>query len=1396
MTPGAEVPLATFDDLEDAVLEVIFAHCCRVQPAGAGGSEAPPTYRHNPALPLACRRWADVYTQSSILWEELRLDWEVVFAQWPRRMPYATLGAALQPAAHWVSRRLPHTRRLLFSGCQAIQLPEVLTVLTERFPGGLCSPRLLDISLLDVRGTVGATLPPLLRRCTALQALTLACPARAAGLSHAFTLEGAALAGLGCLPQLASLDLLVDKMGGSTADVAAALPGLTRLCLRCRMESAALAPELLEGLSQLRRLELDTVRVAQFTPRLAQALAQLTHLACTDVLAAQPRRRAGIQLWVGLRHLASLRELRLERQVGAGLPANALACRQLQGLTLLGCEARDWPTAPYSYTGEGGCVGSLASLHLESLRLAAPIPFALWKLLAPGLMALTWRSVRRGLNGVVLMDEQDLNEALEVPQELAYLTSLRELRLEYARLDGLPPAVQALTRLTRLSLEGNRVAALPLGQYLTGLQALSLANCQLEALPEGLAACSRLRDVSLASNAGLAVSPAAAAELSRSLLHLERLQDGVTFYSEDSAVVVFESLEAANKRAALLWPGMRRRYPENGRPDLDPDRCDDGLDDDDDEAEENETEGGSGGKPDGEADDPADTPEIPVPRVSDIRELPTSYLAMRPPWRVALLAAVLLAAAKPGSAFRPADPLPPSDCSCNDKVSAVVCGSSGRLFDNSCRLECAQEQLLGTCGERSADECARVCRGAAKPPPPDGSMCIDLWAPVCGKAGGVFANKCVAEASQVEVRSACGKLDDEQCRLDCFAQAEDPGDVIDSPEPPPCPCTKEWAPGTACEGKCAAEVAGVATCVAGCPPTFAYMPECGASGRMFDGNCQRECAADALLFTCANKGLDARACKHACCEAVHGSCAPPPPDCGSCPAEFDAGSAGCGYGGMFFPNSCLAECAGAALNPATACSADESMKACASRCGDDPLPPELKCDCSDPAGSAAALGLTGAVCGSDGLVYPELCTLRCKGGPQGTFLLGYCPFIYSLAGGVGPSFVSGEPRDLPGSETPVDDEAACQQSCAAAVAPVEDPCAACYKLPEVQQGGERYHTCGVSGLVHSHPCLLKCNGDRPLEGFSCEGKRGCKAACADVAALQADGGGGCMCVALHAPVCAASGKVFPNACAAECARDEWWFECGRLPPGLCETACRAIRPVEALPGGGLQGSSLVIEARAACAGAKAARVCAKSGNVYKNDCLLKASNATKMWPCGQRKKCSDACISAAADKPGLCAAGDAPVCATSGKVVATPCALKAAGLKNRFACGTRNNCRLDCSTAAAACPKPGSTVAKPVCAINGVVYASYCAMKKAKAKRRFTCEDRFDCKDDCRAAANPNKFCGCSTELKPVCTQWGGLFTNACRARCAKRRVRWPCGRRGAKRCAAQCVKAAKSRKA
>jgi len=89
-------------------------------------------------------------------------------------------------------------------------------------------------------------------------------------------------------------------------------------------------------------------------PTRPPALCALCRHHHADVLAAHPRRRAGIQLWQGLRHLTSLRGLRLERQAGAGMPANALACRGLRGLTLIECEARDWPSAPYTLSEWGG----------------------------------------------------------------------------------------------------------------------------------------------------------------------------------------------------------------------------------------------------------------------------------------------------------------------------------------------------------------------------------------------------------------------------------------------------------------------------------------------------------------------------------------------------------------------------------------------------------------------------------------------------------------------------------------------------------------------------------------------------------------------------------------------------------------------------------------------------------------------------------------------------------------------------------------------------------------------------------------------------------------------------------------------------------------------------------
>lgn len=63
------------------------------------------------------------------------------------------------------------------------------------------------------------------------------------------------------------------------------------------------------------------------------------------------------------------------------------------------------PTSPPSpaAAGEGGCLGRLASLHLESLHLLAPVPAPLWRHLAAGLTSLTWRSVLHGVPQVELL---------------------------------------------------------------------------------------------------------------------------------------------------------------------------------------------------------------------------------------------------------------------------------------------------------------------------------------------------------------------------------------------------------------------------------------------------------------------------------------------------------------------------------------------------------------------------------------------------------------------------------------------------------------------------------------------------------------------------------------------------------------------------------------------------------------------------------------------------------------------------------------------------------------------------------------------------------------------------------------------------------------------------------
>lgn len=235
-------------------MEIILARACAAPAVAASvGTATATNFRHNPSIPLVCRRWADMYVQSAVLWQETRLDWAVVVAQGAQEERGADPAAACAAAARWLSARLPQVHRLLFTGCYALAaLPTPLS-LHQLFPGSLISPRLREATVLEARGAVGPALPSLFQGCPGLHSLVLACQARAEGPSNALVVHGELLAGLACLPCLSSLDLHVDKIVGSTADVATALAGLTQLSICCRMEAAALDPQLLEGLSQVGR---------------------------------------------------------------------------------------------------------------------------------------------------------------------------------------------------------------------------------------------------------------------------------------------------------------------------------------------------------------------------------------------------------------------------------------------------------------------------------------------------------------------------------------------------------------------------------------------------------------------------------------------------------------------------------------------------------------------------------------------------------------------------------------------------------------------------------------------------------------------------------------------------------------------------------------------------------------------------------------------------------------------------------------------------------------------------------------------------------------------------------------------------------------------------------------
>lgn len=79
---------ASFNALSDNLLELIFACVCTAEvPNPAVAVAASPAYLHRGCIPLVCQRWRRVYTESTLLWERLSIDWADTMQNWVLAAP-------------------------------------------------------------------------------------------------------------------------------------------------------------------------------------------------------------------------------------------------------------------------------------------------------------------------------------------------------------------------------------------------------------------------------------------------------------------------------------------------------------------------------------------------------------------------------------------------------------------------------------------------------------------------------------------------------------------------------------------------------------------------------------------------------------------------------------------------------------------------------------------------------------------------------------------------------------------------------------------------------------------------------------------------------------------------------------------------------------------------------------------------------------------------------------------------------------------------------------------------------------------------------------------------------------------------------------------------------------
>ena len=290
-------------------------------------------------------------------------------------------------------------------------------------------------------------------------------------------------------------------------------------------------------------------------------------------------------------------------------------------------------------------------------------------------------------------------------------------------------------------------------------------------------------------------------------------------------------------------------------------------------------------------------------------------------------------------------------------------------------------------------------------------------------------------------------------------------------------CEQESDLELAYQGECKKQCADACTCGADDPLDI---PICGTDGKTYPNLCTLKCKActDESGVKPAHPGE---------CESTTNQC----DDACKCGADDPLDIPMCGSDGMTYPDLCTLEC--------KACRDGSDLKPvypgeCEKQCDD-----ACKCGADDP--------LDIPMCGSDGTTYPNLCTLECKACQEESDLKP----VY--------------PGNCNSTTNQCDDACKCG---------ADDP----LDIP----------MCGSDGMTYPDLCTLECKACREDSDLKPVYPGNCNTTTNQCVGV-------CVCPRLYDPVCGTDGKTYVNLCVLKCSACEQGSDLELAYPGECKKQC-------------------------------------------------------------------------------------------------------------------------------------------------------------------------------------------------------------------------------------------------